>query len=64
MYERFEQLLKAHNLRANNVAVATGVASSMLTKWKQGKVQPKYEILYKIAVYFGVDVSYLLPEYK
>lgn len=64
MYERFEQLLKAHGLKAHEVAVAVGVKASTLTRWKQGKEMPHYGTLFKLAAYFGVDVSYLLPEYK
>lgn len=64
MYERFAQLLKAHGVTPYRVSKETGVQTSTLTAWKQGKIQPKVSTLFKIANYFGVDVSYLLPEYK
>ena len=64
MYERFEQLLKSHNVTPYRVSKETGITTATLTKWKQGKFQPKFDKLLKIANYFGVDVSYLLPEYK
>lgn len=64
MYEKFESLLKAHNVTAYRVAKDTGISQVTLTYWKQGKCSPKFPKLLKIANYFGVDVSYLLPEYK
>lgn len=64
MYERFEQLLKSHNVTPYRVSKETGITTATLTKWKQGKFQLKFDKLLKIANYFGVDVSYLLPEYK
>lgn len=64
MYEQFVKLLKAHNVTAYRVAKETGIPFSTFTKWKQGVSKPKYAKLFKIANYFGVDVSYLLPEYK
>lgn len=64
MYQQFEQLLQAHGINARKAVAAAGVKTSTLIRWKQGKGNPSYETLFKLAVYFGVDVSYLLPEYK
>lgn len=64
MYEAFVKLLKAHNVTAYRVAKETGITYSTFSKWKSGICVPKYNKLVKIANYFGVDVSYLLPEYK
>ena len=64
MYERFAALLKTHNVTAYRVAKETKIPFATFTYWKQGKCSPKFPKLLKIANYFGVDVSYLLPEYK
>lgn len=58
MYEKFEELLKKHNVTAYRVAKETGVTTATLTSWKQGKYTPKLEKLQKIADYFGVDTDY------
>lgn len=63
MYERFAELLKAHNVSSYEVAKKTGLSNSFFSKWKKG-TEPKVCNLYKVAAYFGVDVSYLLAQYK
>lgn len=60
MYEIFEQLLKQHGITAYRVAKDTGVTTTTLTSWKQGKYTPKPEKMQKIADYFGVSLSYLM----
>lgn len=60
MYEIFEQLLKEHGITAYRVAKETGVTTSTLTSWKQGKYTPKPEKMQKIADYFGVSLAYLM----
>lgn len=67
MYEKFEKLLKERNIKANTVALATGVTSATLSAWKLGKYEPKQEKIQKIADYFGVPIGYFYddadPEY-
>ncbi|MEK5181386.1 helix-turn-helix transcriptional regulator [Paenibacillus odorifer] len=60
MYEKFEDLLNQHGTTAYRVAKDTGITTSTLTSWKQGKYTPKREKLQKIADYFGVTVNYLM----
>lgn len=62
MYEKFVELMKEHDVSPYQVARATGVATSTLTNWKQGKYQPKIDKLKKIADFFGVPVTYFLEE--
>ncbi len=62
MYERFEELLKEHNVTAYEVANKTGVAQSTLTNWKNGKYKPKIDKLCKIANYFGVPVTEFIDD--
>lgn len=65
-YDIYEQLLAEKGLTSYKVGHDTGIATSTLTSWKQGKYQPKPEKLQKIADYLGVRVEYLMgtSEYK
>ena len=60
MYEIFEKLLKERGITAYRVAQETGVTTSTLTSWKQGKYVPKMDKLRKIADYLKVSVEYLM----
>lgn len=60
MYERFEKLLAEHNVTAYRVAKDTGITTSTITGWKQGKYKPKQDKLQLIADYFGVSIEYLM----
>ena len=60
MYEIFEKLLKERGITAYRVARETGVTTSTLTSWKQGKYVPKMDKLRKIADYLQVSVEYLM----
>lgn len=60
MYSIFESLLEKHGVTAYKVAKATGITTSTLTSWKQGKYVPKPDKLQKIADYFGVSLGYLM----
>lgn len=60
MYQRFEQLLKEHNVTPYKVAKETNVARSTLTNWKQGNYTPKMEKIQKLAAYFHVSAEWLL----
>ena len=60
MYEIFEQLLSKHHVTPYKVAKSTGVTTTTLTNWKQGKYTPKQDKLQKIADYFGVTLDYLM----
>lgn len=62
MYEIFDKLLKEKGLTAYRVAKDTGVSTTTLTSWKQGKYTPKPEKLQKIADYLGVRLEYLTGE--
>jgi len=56
-YEKFEELCQKQNLTAYQVSIKSGVATSTLTSWKQGKYIPKIEKIQKIADLFGVPVT-------
>ena len=60
MYEKFEALLKENNTNIFTVARETGITSSTLYEWRNGKYTPKVDKLQKIASYFGVPIAYFL----
>ena len=59
-YENFEKLCKENNVKPATVSKSTGVPTSTLTSWKQGKYTPKQKTLQPIADYFNVSVDYLI----
>lgn len=59
MYDIFDKLLQEKGVSAYQVSKSTGVKTSTLTSWKQGKYTPKPEKLQKLADYFGVRLEYL-----
>lgn len=59
-YKKFEELCNKKNITAYRVSNATGVATSTLSMWKQGKYVPKINKIQKIAEYFDVPISYFL----
>jgi len=64
MYEIFAKLLSDNNVTAYQVGKATGISTSTLSEWKNGKYTPKTDKLQKIADYFNVPVEYLLTGEK
>lgn len=62
MYEKFAALLSKNDVTAYQVSKATGISTSTLTEWKQGKYTPKLDKLVKIAAYFNVPIEYFLDE--
>lgn len=63
VYKKFEKLLVKTNKTAYQVSKDTGIAQSLLSDWKLGKIKMlgagKLKIL---ADYFGVGVEYFLEE--
>lgn len=57
-YEKFVELLQAHNTSAYKVSKETKIASSNFTDWKNGKITPKISTLQKIADYFDVPIGF------
>lgn len=58
-YENFRKLCDDAGITPGDVSKHTGVASSTLTMWKQGKYTPKVDKLQRIADFFGVSLKYL-----
>lgn len=63
MYEKFAELLAKTNKTAYQVSKDTGIAQSLLSDWKLGKIKilgaNKLKIL---ADYFGVSIEYFLEQ--
>ncbi len=61
MYEKFAELLKIFNKTAYQVSKETGIAQSLLSDWKLGKIKTLgAKKLKTIADYFGVTIDYFL----
>lgn len=58
-YEIYEKLLSEQKRTSCKVSKATGIATSTLTKSKQGEYIPKRDKLQKIADYLGVRLEFL-----
>lgn len=63
VYKKFEKLLVESNKTPYRVSKDTGIAQSLLSDWKLGKIKmlgaDKLKIL---ADYFGVSIEYFLEE--
>lgn len=61
MYKKFEELLEKNHKTAYQVSKDTGIAQSILSEWKSGRIKmlgaDKLKIL---AEYFGVSIEYFL----
>lgn len=68
MYSIFEMLCDKNGITPYKVGKETGIATSTLSDWKNGKSTPKQDKLKLIADYFNVSVDYLMtgkePEQK
>ncbi|AKG04192.1 transcriptional regulator [Salimicrobium jeotgali] len=58
--KRLSLLRKEHNLKQEELAKILGVARTTYGMYEQGKRNPDYETLQKIADYFNVTADYLL----
>lgn len=62
MYDKFKKLCEIKNVTPYRVSKETGIQTSTLSDWKNGKSTPKLEKLQKIADFFGVSVEYFTSE--
>lgn len=61
-YEIYSALRDKRQLSDYQVGKDTGIPTSGLTRWKQGKQFPKTDKLLKLAEYFGVSIEYFLKD--
>jgi len=62
MYERYKKLRDSMGMKDAQVAKGSGVARSTFSDWKSGRSEPKNDKLKRIALFFGVSVSYFTDE--
>lgn len=58
--EKLRELRKEKGISLKELGIAMGVAESTMSLYENGKRQPDYETLLKLAEYFNVTVDYLL----
>lgn len=58
--EKLRELRKEKGISLKELGAEMGVAESTMSLYENGKRQPDYETLLKLAEYFGVTVDYLL----
>ncbi len=58
--EKLRELRKSKGISLKELGSIVGVAESTMSLYENGKRQPDYETLLKLAEYFGVTVDYLL----
>ena len=59
-YKRFKQILDEKELTAYKVHKGTGIATSTLSDWKNGKSVPKDDKMRKISDFLDVSYDYLV----
>jgi transcriptional regulator with XRE-family HTH domain len=57
---RIKYLRERHNISQIEFAKKIGVSNAVLSRYESGDRKPDYDILNKIADYFGVSVDFLL----
>lgn len=62
MYKKFANLLVKNNKTAYQVSKDTGIAQSVLSDWKNGRSNPKFDKMLILAKYFGVPVEYFAED--
>ena len=62
MYKKFAELLVKTNKTIYRVATDTGISTTTLYDWKEGRSNPKIDKLTILADYFGVLIEYFLEE--
>lgn len=55
-----KELRKEKNLLQQDLANAFNVTKTTISRWELGKQEPDFDMLIKIAKYFGVSTDFLL----
>lgn len=61
-YEKVRKLMYEKNVRKADVIRGTGVTRPVLVNWEHGRNEPSLKTLKRLAVYFGVPVTYFLED--
>ena len=62
VYKKFAELLEKNNKTAYQVSKDTGIAQSVISDWKTGRSNPKFDKLLILAKYFDVPVEYFAED--
>lgn len=60
MYEKFMELLEKTQKTVYRVSKDTGISTTTLYDWRDGRSKPKVDKLQILAEYFGVSIEYFL----
>mgnify|MGYP004641935221 CR=1 FL=1 len=58
--ENLKKLRLAHNLTQQELGSKVGLSKAVVSKYENGLGTPTFEVLVRIAAYFGVTTDYLL----
>lgn len=58
--ENFKKLRKSRNLTQKEMGAKIGLSKAVVSKYENGMGYPTYDVLIRIAQYFGVTTDYLL----
>ena len=58
--ENFKKLRKTRNLTQKEMGAKIGISKAVVSKYENGMGYPTYDVLIRIAQYFGVTTDYLL----
>lgn len=58
--EKLKELRLRNKLSQSQLAMAIGVTNQNVSDWENGKSETSFEMLVKIADFFGVSTDYLL----
>ena len=59
-HNQIKELRKEKNITQNQLAAAIGVSRSSVAMWETNNTQPDFDLIKKLADYFGVSIDYLL----
>lgn len=58
--DRLKELRKEKKLKQEDIAEICDVASQTISNWENNITQPPFDIVKRLAQYFGVTIDYLL----
>lgn len=60
MYTKYAKIRDEKGLTDYKVSKATGIRSSTLSEWKNGRYTPKLDKIAKIAAFLGVEIGEII----
>lgn len=59
-YDTFKQICDERGITPNKACLEMGLSRSLAAKWKNTGANPSFDVLTKMAEYFGVTTDFLL----